>query len=95
MLWALSILSFPRQSPLSTYRSLGSFRLLLTTIFVRISEVWATIHARYAALDCFAFDLTQDFAEAEGIGIPNRLIDNLCEVGKGGTRTPTPFSTWS
>jgi hypothetical protein len=36
----------------------------------KISEVSAAIHARYAALDGSAFDLTQDFAEAEGIGVP-------------------------
>ena len=48
---------------------------------------------RYAALDYFAFDLTQDFAEAESIGVLKRLIDNLYGVGKVVTRTPTPFST--
>ena len=81
---AVSNLSFPRQSPLSTYRSLGNFTLLLTIIFFKVSEVPAAIHAPYAALDGSAFDLTQDFAEAEGIGVPKGLIDNLCEVRKGG-----------
>lgn len=47
---AVSNLSFPRQSPLSTYRSLGNFTLLLTIIFFKVSEVPAAIHAPYAAL---------------------------------------------
>jgi len=42
----------------------------------------------YAALDGSAFDLTQDFAEAECIGAPKGLIDNLCEVRKKGLEPP-------
>jgi hypothetical protein len=57
-------------------------------MFFKISEVSAAIHARYAALHGSAFDLTQDFAEAEGIGTPKGLIDDLCEVGKGGLEPP-------
>jgi hypothetical protein len=46
----------------------------------------AAIQARYAALDGSAFDLTQDLAGAEAIGIPKGLIDNLCMVGLGDSR---------
>jgi len=53
-------------------------------MFFKISEFSVAIHARFAALNGSAFDLTQDFAEAEGIGAPKGLIYNLCEVGKGG-----------
>ena len=42
----------------------------------------------YAALDGSAFDLAQDFAEAEGIGAPKGLIGNLYEMGKGGLEPP-------
>jgi hypothetical protein len=45
---------------------------------LKISEVSAAIHACHAATDGSAFDLTQDFAEAEGIGVPKGFIDNLC-----------------
>jgi len=57
-------------------------------MFFKISEVPAAIHAHYAALDGSAFDLAQDFAEAEGIGAPKGLIDNLCKVGKGVLELP-------
>ena len=52
-------------------------------MFFKTSEVPAAIHARYAALDGSAFDLTQDFGKAESISPAKGLIDNLCEVRKG------------